>query len=76
MPTILRVDGLRIVIYPNDHPPAHVHVKGPGWIAVVNLHGPELREMIGGTLRDAHRAQHLVAAHRTNLLAAWRRIHG
>jgi hypothetical protein len=29
MPTVLRVGGLRVVIYPNDHPPAHVHVLGP-----------------------------------------------
>jgi hypothetical protein len=28
MPTILRVDGLRIVVYPNDHRPAHVQVIG------------------------------------------------
>jgi hypothetical protein len=28
MPTILRFNGLRIVIYPNDHTPAHVHVIG------------------------------------------------
>ncbi|WHZ20694.1 MAG: hypothetical protein OJF55_002843 [Rhodanobacteraceae bacterium] len=28
MPTILRLGGLRVVIYPNDHRPAHVHVIG------------------------------------------------
>lgn len=47
MPTVLRVSGLRFVVYPNDHPPAHVHVIGPGWVVVVNLHGPEVREVIG-----------------------------
>src|ERR1700722_12543604 len=26
MPTVLRVDVLRFVIWPNDHAPAHVHV--------------------------------------------------
>jgi len=26
MPTIIRQEGFRIVIYPNDHFPAHVHV--------------------------------------------------
>jgi len=30
VPTILRIDGWRVVVYPNDHPPAHVHVIGPG----------------------------------------------
>jgi hypothetical protein len=39
MPTVLRIGGLRVVIYPNDHPPAHVHVLGPGWLVVINLFG-------------------------------------
>ena len=30
MPTVLRIGGLRVVIYPNDHRPAHVHVIGDG----------------------------------------------
>jgi hypothetical protein len=37
MPTVLRTAGLRVVIYPNDHPPAHVYVLGPGWLVVINL---------------------------------------
>ena len=28
MPTILRHNGWRVVIYPNDHRPPHVHVVG------------------------------------------------
>jgi hypothetical protein len=27
MPTVMRFDGLRVLIYPNDHRPAHVHVR-------------------------------------------------
>ena len=41
MPTILRVDGLRVVIYPNDHMPEHVHVIGGGGEALFNLHCPD-----------------------------------
>jgi len=26
MPTVLRKNGFRVVIYPNDHLPSHVHV--------------------------------------------------
>jgi hypothetical protein len=48
MPTILRFNGLRVVVYPNDHRPAHVHVIGAGCEAVFNLNCPdgrlELRE--------------------------------
>src|ERR671914_632509 len=47
MPTVLRVGGLRFAVYPNDHPPAHVHVIGPGWVVVANLRGPEVREVVG-----------------------------
>ena len=28
VPTVMRLDGPRVAIYPNDHPPAHVHVIG------------------------------------------------
>lgn len=76
MPTVLRIEGLRVVIYPNDHPPAHVHVIGPGWVVVVNLHGPEVREAIGCTEPEARRVLHLVADHQTALMGAWRRYHG
>ena len=41
MPTVLRFDGLRVVIYPDDHRPAHVHVIGAGGEAVFILNCPE-----------------------------------
>jgi len=48
MPTVLRLGALRVVIYPNDHRPAHVHVLGAGGKVVFVLHCPdrplELRE--------------------------------
>jgi hypothetical protein len=76
MPTVLRVDGLRVAIYPNDHPPAHVHVIGPGWVVVINLNGPEVREVIGCNEHEAGRVLRLVAEHRSALMEAWRRLHG
>ena len=51
MPTVFRVGGLRFVVYPNDHPPAHVHVVGPGWVVVVDLRGPEVPEVVGPCAR-------------------------
>ena len=51
MPTILRLNGLRVVIYSNDHLPAHVHVAGATAEAVFELHCSEgpvtLRESFG-----------------------------
>ena len=76
MPTVLRVDGLRCVIYPNDHPPAHVHVIGPGWVVVIDLLGLEVREVIGCSEPEARRALRLVADRQMARMEAWRRIHG
>jgi hypothetical protein len=51
MPTVLRLGRLRVVIYLNDHRPAHVHVMGGGQEAVFKLNCPagpaELRENYG-----------------------------
>ena len=56
MPTVLRFAGLRAVIYPNDHRPAHVHVIGNDCEAVFNLNCPagpvELRENYGFSRRE------------------------
>jgi hypothetical protein len=56
MPTVLRFNGLRVVIYPNDHRPVHVHMIGSGCEAVFRLNclaGPvELRENYGFSRRE------------------------
>ena len=61
MPTVLRIGGLRVVIWPNDHRPAHVHVKGADGEAVFNLHcpggPPALRESYGFRLTDLNRIE-------------------
>jgi len=41
MPTVLRFDGLRVVVCPNDRRPAHVHVKGAAGEALFILHCPD-----------------------------------
>ena len=51
MPTVDVIAGLQVVVYPNDHRPAHVHVIGKGCEAVFKLNCPEgppvLRENYG-----------------------------
>jgi hypothetical protein len=76
VPTVLRVGGVRVVVYPNDHPPAHVHVLGPGWVAVINLVGPKVRELINCNESEARWALRLVVGHRSQLMDAWKRFHG
>ncbi|HEX3091215.1 MAG TPA: DUF4160 domain-containing protein [Candidatus Angelobacter sp.] len=80
MPTVLRFDGLRVVIYPNDHRPAHVHVIGRGREAVFNLNcrtGPvDLRENYGFSRREISHIERVLSEHLEELCRAWEQIHG
>lgn len=79
MPTILRFDGLRVVIYPNDHSPEHVHVIGADREAVFELHCPEgpvtLRESYRFTTRQLRRVMEQLNAALLDLCSAWESIH-
>ena len=80
MPTDARIDGLRVVILPNDNRPAHVHVVGAGGEAVFDLHcpggPPELREVYGFGLAEVRRIEQALAERLDNLCAEWSGIHG
>lgn len=80
MPTVFRIDGLRVVIWPNDHRPAHVHVIGAEGEAMFLLHcpggPPELRESFGFRLSDINRIEEALAGMIGALCAEWRKIHG
>jgi hypothetical protein len=43
---------------------------------VVDLIGPEVREMINCGEREARRALRLIEEHQGELMDAWRRLHG
>jgi hypothetical protein len=79
MPTILRLNGLRLVIYPNDHGPEHVHVIGAGTEAVFWLGCPDgpvtLRESYGFTTRQLTRLLDELTEVLPTLCNAWRNIH-
>jgi Domain of unknown function (DUF4160) len=80
MPTIIKQDGFRIVIYPNDHTPAHVHVlKGDGEVRI-ELGSekilPSLMSVRGKISdREVVRALSLVTEYQIELLAKWDEIH-
>ena len=80
MPTVLRFGGLRVVIYPNDHRPEHVHVIGHGCEAVFELNCPSgpvtLRENYGFSRRDLARIQDALLENLAALCSAWESIHG
>lgn len=80
MPTILTVYGCRVVIYFNDHRPAHVHVIGGAAEALFNLHcpegPPELRENDGFSRARVQQLRDALAANIERLCNEWRAIHG
>ena len=80
MPTIMRIEGLRVVIWPNDHRPAHVHVRGTDGEAVFNLHcpggPPTLRESFGFRVADLNGIENVLATAILELCEEWRKIHG
>ena len=80
MPSVVRFGGLRVVVYPNDHRPAHVHVMGKGHEAIFNFNCPtgpvELRENYGFSGRELGRIQQELSGNLGQLCDAWEKIHG
>jgi hypothetical protein len=76
MPKIYDAHGFRVIIWPNDHSPPHVHVFNADGEAVITLTGVWVREVVGMRSRDVARALKLVKENRAAFYQEWRRIHG
>jgi hypothetical protein len=80
VPTVLRLDRLRVTIYPNDHRPAHVHVIGPESEAVFILNCPggpsALRANYGFTGQTLRAIEAALNAVVERLCDNWERLHG
>ena len=80
VPTVMIINGLRVVIYPNDHAPAHVHVMGNGAEARFSLRGAdgqvELIENYGFRSRMVANIKAALTAEQESLIERWREIHG
>ncbi|AQS86030.1 MAG: DUF4160 domain-containing protein [Acetobacter aceti] len=77
MPTVLRFAGFRVVIYPNDHHPAHVHVIGGDGEAVFVIGKPaRLIRSTGLSARDITTAQDVIEKNAEKLIQEWSAIHG
>lgn len=79
MPTIVTKNGFRIVIYPDDHLPPHVHVfKADEEVKIElgnNTIPPSLIESWMNK-KDTKKALELVLEYQEILINAWRDIHG
>lgn len=79
MPTMMRFGGVRVVIYPNDHRPAHVHLIGngcEGGFVLEGHDGPELRENIGFSRTELNGLRQELARHLPKIRERWIAIHG
>jgi len=80
MPTVLRIDGLRFVLWSNDHAPPHIHVfsaEAEARIELGELNGyPRLIENRRMNKSDLAKALKGVFEHRSMLLQKWNEIHG
>ncbi len=79
MVTIHRQLGMRVVIFVDDHIPAHVHVFGDGE-AKIDLQGPngapELVWAVGMSRAEVRKALLIVTENKAQMLARWNEIHG
>jgi hypothetical protein len=79
VPTVLRQDGFRFVIYMDDHDPAHVHAWTAGVVAKIGIGDDETGPypIEPGAMRtpDVRRAIRIVEEHQAMLLSEWRKYH-
>ena len=74
MPTIALVSGVRIIIYPKDHLPPHLHAKFAEHEAMISIVTSDVLE--GSLPRAKLRAvQEWLAARREQVAYVWREIH-
>jgi hypothetical protein len=73
----VRKGALRLAVYPNDHPPPHTHVLGPGWEIRVELSSPPALMTILGKPKAAEIAAALTATddNLQRLRVIWRHLH-
>jgi hypothetical protein len=76
MPTVLRESGVEVVIYLNDHLPAHVHAFAGGGEAKINLDPVEVVQVWKMSKATARKAKRVVVEHQDYLLEKWEEING
>ena len=77
MPTVLRENAFRVMIYLEDHEPPHVHVIKDNAAATFLLEPVALREILGNMSKgDVIKCKKLVLARHDFLKKEWNRING
>ncbi len=73
-PTVLRHAGYEVVIYLNDHPPAHAFKESGE--AKVNLDPVDVAQVWKMNKATVRKAKRVVAEHQSYLLEKWEEING
>lgn len=79
MPTVIEVDGYKVLVYTNDHAPAHVHVrKNDAQLRVLIGDAAILWDVTCGSpnSKTVARMVELVAEHLDACNALWRMLYG
>ena len=81
MPQIIKAfRGWRIVIWPNDHAPPHVHIIGPALVArfdlLCDLNSVRLKSHDGFSLKQLKAIEKYLVINLHVLCDAWGDIHG
>lgn len=80
MATVYRERGFRVIIWSNDHGPAHVHVFKAGAEAIIiiprGIEAPDIRDVRGMREADVAEAMQLVRDNAELLQQKWKEIHG
>ena len=73
----IRLNNLKLVIYPNDHPPPHVHVMSADWEVRMTLeHHPRLLSTLGRPKRQELAAALMCVHEKLAVLQMmWRNLH-
>ena len=71
MATIRRFAACKIAIYPDDHPPAHFHIEGRGFRAILEIETLQVR---AGETRKASEAIEWAAENQQLLRTEWLRL--
>ena len=74
-PVVLRQEGYIFIIFPNDHTPAHVHVKRAEKVARVKLNPVEIWDYFRFNTREISQILEIVRVNQQVLLAAWDEYH-
>ena len=76
MPTIFELRNFRVTIETRVHPPPHVHCKGPGSVARIEIRTRAVMSNDGVSGKDLARLKSLIEKYEDVLMDEWRRIHG